>query len=119
MSKLLVVDDESDIRGGAQRFFGRRNYDVLATASGKEALKIIEEQRPDLVLLDIRMEEMNGIEVLKRLRANGNDIKVIMVTGAEEEEVINEANKYGVKGIMHKPLMLQELEKMVCAELKE
>ena len=117
MSKLLIVDDEIDIREFAKRFFVKRGIDVHTASGGSEALKIIDKENPDLVLLDVQMEEINGIEVLKRLRDAQNNIKVIMVTGADQQEVINEANSLGVKGYVHKPLVLEELEKIVLAEL--
>ena len=117
MSKLLIVDDEVDIREFAKSFFKKRGVEVFTASGGREALKIIEDQKPDLVLLDVNMEEMNGVETLKKLRGSRMDTKVIMVTGVEDEEVINEANSWGIKGYIHKPLVLEELEKIVLAEL--
>ena len=117
MSKLLIVDDEIDIREFAKKFFAKRGIDVFTASGGVEALKIIDENQPDLVLLDIQMEEINGIEVLKKLREAQNNIKVIMVTGAEDPKRINEANSLGVRGYVHKPLVLEELEKIVLEEL--
>ena len=72
MSKLLIVDDEIDIREFAKRFFVKRGIDVFTASGGIEAIKIINEDLPDLVLLDVQMEEINGIEVLKRLREAKN-----------------------------------------------
>ena len=117
MSKLLIVDDEVDIREFAKSFFKKRGIEVFTASGGNEALKIIDAQKPDLVLLDVHMEEMTGVEVLRKLRADGNNTKVIMVTGVEEESTINEVNSWGVKGYVHKPLVLEELEKIVLAEL--
>jgi DNA-binding response OmpR family regulator len=119
MSKLLIVDDEIDIREFAKRFFVKRGIEVLTASGGIEAIKIIDEHKPDLVLLDVQMEEINGIEVLKRLRDDKNDVNVIMVTGAEDPSIINEANDLGVKGYVHKPLVLEELEKIVLFELNK
>jgi len=117
MAKLLIVDDEADIRDFARNFFRKRNIDVITASGGVEAMRLIGEQNPDLVLLDVRMEEMSGLEVLKSLRRDKNDIKVIMVTGVEEEAVINEANSWGIRGYIHKPLVLEELERIVIGEL--
>ena len=118
MPKLLIVDDEIDVREFAKSFFKKRGMEVLTTSGGIEALKIIDQIKPDLVLLDVRMEQMTGVDVLKKLRENKNDVKVIMVTGVEDEEVINEANSWGVCGYIHKPLILDELERIVMGELK-
>ena len=117
MPKLLIVDDEIDVREFAKKFFVKRDIDVTTASGGAEALKIIEENRPDLVLLDIQMEEINGIEVLRKLRESQNDIKVIMVTGAEDPSIIDEANNLKIIGYIHKPLVLEELEKIVMSEL--
>jgi two-component system, response regulator, stage 0 sporulation protein F len=117
MAKLLIVDDEMDIREFAKNFFKKRNIDVYTASGGIEALKIIEKEKPDLVLLDVHMEEMSGLEVLKKLRQDKNDIKAIMVTGVEDEQMINEANSWGVKGYIHKPLVLEELKDIVMKEL--
>ncbi|MCD4781011.1 MAG: response regulator [Candidatus Omnitrophica bacterium] len=117
MPKLLIVDDEIDIREFSKRFFQKRNIDVLTASGGREALKLIEDESPDLVLLDVHMEEINGIEVLKSLRERNDNTNVIMVTGAEEEHIINEATNWGIKGYIHKPLVLEELEKIVLTEL--
>jgi DNA-binding response OmpR family regulator len=115
--KIVIVDDEIDIREFAKNFFKKRNIDVYTASGGIEAIKIINEQKPDLVLLDVHMEEMTGIEVLKRLRADKNDVKAIMVTGVEDEAIVNEANSWGVVGYIHKPLVLDELKNIVLREL--
>ena len=118
MAKLLIVDDEIDIREYAKRFFTKRKIEVITASDGPEALEIIEREKPDIVLLDISMPKMNGLEVLKRLRANRNDVDVVMVTSSNDEESVNEANSWGIRGYIHKPLILEELEKKVMSELK-
>jgi len=119
MPKLLIVDDEVDIREFAGNFFRKRNIEVLTAAGGKEALGIIAREKPDLVLLDVRMEEMTGLEVLRTLRSEKNFAKVIMVTGVENGESVKEAHGLGIAGYIHKPLVLEELEKVVLKELKQ
>ncbi|MFA5060633.1 MAG: response regulator [Candidatus Omnitrophota bacterium] len=118
MLKLLIVDDEVDIREFAGNFFRKRQIDVFTASGGNEALRLIDQENPNLVLLDVRMEEMNGIDVLKTLRNRNNPVKVIMVTGVENTETIREANSLGVAGYIHKPLVLEELEKVVLKELQ-
>lgn len=118
MPKLLIVDDEEDIREFARSFFKKRGIDVFTASGGRTALEIVDEESPDLVLLDITMDDMSGLDVLKSLRQKQNDVKVIMVTGIESEDVVNEANSWGIRGYIHKPLILEELEKIVLAELQ-
>lgn len=119
MPKLLIVDDEIDVREFARRFFARRNIEVATAAGGREALEIIGRERPDLVLLDVRMEEMTGVEVLRELRDHQDATPVIMVSGVNDDEIVNAAKGYGVRGFVHKPLVLEELEKIVLAELSK
>ena len=117
MPKLIVVDDEPDVREFAKRFFEKRGIEVFTASTGLEALEIIDTQKPELALFDITMEPMTGLELLRKLREKGNDMKVIMVTGLENEATVNEANSWGIRGYIHKPLVLEELEKIVIAEL--
>ncbi len=119
MSKLLIVDDEIDIREFAKRFFAKRGIDVSVAGDGQEAVKMILEESPDLVLLDIHMDNMSGIDVLQKIRDAGSDVKVIMVTGVEDEDVVKKAYTFGINGYIHKPLILEELEKIVMAELSK
>jgi DNA-binding response OmpR family regulator len=119
MAKLLIVDDESDVREFARSFFKKRGIEVFLASGGKQALDIIAKEHPDLVLLDVRMEEMTGVEVLRQLRKTDNQTRVVMVTGVEEEETFKEANSLGVISYIHKPLILEELEKVVLAQFQK
>ncbi len=119
MLKLLIVDDENDIRNFASSFFKKRGIEVLTASKGSEALSILSTEKDCLVLMDVRMKEMSGIEVLRELRKRENPVKVIMVTGVEEEGIVAEANTLGVLGYIHKPLILDELEKIVLSHLKQ
>jgi len=118
MPKLLIVDDEADIREFAKNFFSKRSIEVFTASGGREALGVISSEKPDLVLLDVRMEEMTGLEVLRVLRGEKNLVKIIMVTGVENGESVKEAHDLGIAGYIHKPLVLEELEKVVLKELR-
>ena len=118
MPKLLIVDDETDVREFARSYFKKRGIDVHIAAGGKQALEIIEKEKPDLVLLDVRMEEMTGLEVLRTLRVAENHVQVIMVTGVEDDDALKEAKSLGVVQYIHKPLILEELEKVVLQQLQ-
>lgn len=117
MPKLLIVDDESDVREFARNFFRKRGIQVFVASDGREALDIIASERPELVLLDIRMDGMDGIEVLRELRRLHDQTRIIMVSGMEDAKVIEEAKGFGVVSFIHKPLVLDELEKIVLAEI--
>ena len=115
MPKLLIVDDEADVTEFAKNFFQRRKIEVFTAASGEEALNILDKEKPDLVLLDFLMEGMDGVEVLQKMRQRGDKTEVIMVTGISEDATIQKAKELGVIDYVHKPLVLDELEKVVLA----
>ena len=119
MAKLLIVDDESDIREFARNLFKKRKIDVLVSSGGRQALEVIARENPDLVLLDVRMEEMTGIATLRELRKTNSTLQVIMVSGVEDEDIVNEAKALGIAGYIHKPFILEELEKIVLAQLNK
>lgn len=120
MAKLLIVDDEMDVREFAANFFRKRKIEVSTAGSGEEALELLKNQQPNLILLDIKMPGIDGIETLRRLREINKDIKVIMVTGKkpDDEEGGDQCKQLGVVDYIHKPLELDELERVVMDSLK-
>ena len=84
---VLVVDDDEDIREATRDVMERHGYDVVAVRSGAEALAFLIDDTPDLVLLDLQMEDMNGWEVLGALRSNPRfrNVEVVVVTGSDAE----------------------------------
>lgn len=111
--KILTVDDEMGIDSFFYEFFTARNYEVLNAMSGKEALEIVKKERPRMILLDIRMRGMDGIETLKKIREIDKDVTVIMVTGEKDEDIMNKAKALGADDYITKPLSLEYLEKVV------
>lgn len=120
MASLLIVDDEADVREFAANFFRKRKIEVLTASSGEESLGILEKKKPNLVLLDIKMDGIDGIETLRRIREKDKDAKVIMVTGRkpEEEEAFKQCRQLGALDYIHKPLELDELERIVLKNIK-
>lgn len=117
MAKLMVVDDEPDVREYLKNFFKRRKIEVITAENGEEALKLLEVHQPDLILLDIRMTGMNGVETLRAIRQSGNRVKVIMVTGVEDETLLKPLGNLDIAACIHKPLILEELEKEVLRKI--
>ena len=111
--KLLIVDDEKDIREWAAKFFRKRKIEVLTASSGEEAIEIVGREKPTAMLLDITMEGIDGIETLRRIREVDKDIKVVMVTGSEDKEARNQTKELGAYDYIHKPLKMSELENVV------
>ena len=117
--KLLIVDDEKDIREWAAKFFRKRKIEVLTASNGEEAIEIVGREKPTAMLLDITMEGIDGIETLRRIREVDKDIKVVMVTGSEDKEARNQTKELGAYDYIHKPLKMSELENVVLKIFKE
>ena len=114
--KLLIVEDEADTCTAVQSFFGKRDFAVSTTGSGIEALSMIKAGRPDIVLLDIALSDLNGVEVLKKLREHDPATKVIVITGhLYPTEEIEKIQNLGISGYRNKPLILEEVEQLVYA----
>ncbi|MDA9101155.1 response regulator [Omnitrophica bacterium] len=107
-SRILAIDDDILVRESLKILFKRAGYETTVVASGKEALAVIEKAPFDLIVTDIRMPEMNGIETLKELRIRRKKMKLpdlpeIVITGYEDEGAYQEAKAMGVKAFIHKP----------------
>lgn len=111
--KILTVDDQMGIDSFFYEFFTARNYEVFNALNGKDALKIVEKEKPRIVLLDINMRGMDGIETLKRIKQIDKDVSVIMVTGVKDEDVEKKAKELGADDYITKPLSLEYLDKVV------
>ncbi|MBD3162289.1 MAG: response regulator [Candidatus Eisenbacteria bacterium] len=107
MSKgtILVVEDESDIEELIRYHLERENYRVLATGSGEEAVKMTKRERPDLVLLDLMLPGMDGLEVCRTLRADSQvrQIPIVMLTARSEEADIVAGLELGADDYVTKP----------------
>jgi len=95
MSKLLLIDDEEDVRYSFQRIFASPEIEFATAASGEEGLKIVPKFKPDLVLMDVRMGGLNGLETLRRLRATHPKLLVILMTAYGTTQTAIEAMKLG------------------------
>lgn len=117
--KILVVDDEKDICGFVKNFFEERGYDVSTAYNGDEALALVKSDRPELILLDVRMKGMDGIATLKHIKEIDRGLKVIMVTALADQDKMDEACRLGACEYITKPLALDNLEQAVEKNLKE
>lgn len=108
--KILLAEDEPDVCSSIQSYLGRRGFVISMTASGKDALSLIPISKPDIVILDFTLEELDGREVLKSLRATDQETKVIVITGQMlPTEEIEEILALGISEYFHKPVPLEKL----------
>jgi len=115
--KILTVDDEMGIDSFFYEFFTARNYEVLNAQSGKEAIKIVEREKPRIILLDINMRGIDGIETLKRIREIDKEAVIIMVTGVKDDDTMKRARELGADDYITKPLSLEYLDKVVLLKM--
>jgi DNA-binding NtrC family response regulator len=114
--RLLLVDDEPLILEVLGEHF-KADYDVETALSGADALGAIVRTRPDIVILDINMPRMNGLEVLKDIKQIDSSIAVIMVTANEQVSVAAEALRLGAFGYVPKPFDFRYLDHMLATLL--
>jgi DNA-binding NtrC family response regulator len=112
-TKLLIAEDEANLRMVMQKELERLGYEVIAVPDGEEALRRLEENAADVLLCDINMPRMDGMELLRRLTERANPPEVIMLTGHATVETAIEAMKLGAYDYLSKPYRLTELDALV------
>ncbi len=111
--RLLLIDDEKDFVNILSKRFKRRNIDVAKAFSGAEAIQALRGQEFDVAVLDLKMEDMDGIEVLKMLKILDPQLAVIMLTGHGSAEAAEQGIKLGAFDYLTKPCELEELLKKI------
>ena len=115
---VLVVDDEDGIRQALDRFLTRLGYRVLQAASGPEALDRQAAEQPEVMLSDIRMPNMTGVELVPKALAQDSDLAIIMLTAIDEPRTAIECMKLGAYDYLIKPVDLDELEMSLQGALR-
>lgn len=115
--KVLIVDDQYGIRVLLYEVFGKEGYQTFQASNGKKALEIVKKETPDLVLLDMKIPGMDGLEILKNIKKINAGIKVIMMTAYGELDMIKEATSLGAVTHFTKPFDIDELRLVVHSQL--
>lgn len=115
--RLLIVDDEEPVREVLGEYFSSQGYQVDTASSGTEALERVQRQRPDLVLLDVRMPGLDGVEVLKKLREVDGRLPVVMITANEDVALARSMLSIGAFDYVAKPFDFRYLDRVVAAAL--
>jgi two-component system nitrogen regulation response regulator GlnG len=118
MDKLLLIDDEVDVQYSFRRIFEGANFELTTANSGEEGLKLIPKLKPDLVIMDVRMGGISGLETLRRLRQFNSKQMVIMMTAYGSTQTAIEAMKLGAYDYLLKPFDVPKLKQLVLDALK-
>lgn len=119
MKKILIVDDETDIATSIQYVLAQEGYSTLMAHDGLTALELAEKEKPDLILLDLMMPGLDGLEVCRRVRAYDRRIPILMLTARTSEIDTVVGLELGANDYIAKPVRLRELVARVKAHLRE
>ncbi len=119
MANILIVDNASFMRSSLKAVCEQAGHKVVGlAANGKEALRLYRELRPDIVTMDILMEEMDGIEALEGIKKNDPNARVIMISAVGLEAKMEEASRLGAAGYIRKPFktaeIIREIERVLA-----
>jgi two-component system response regulator HydG len=109
MSKILIIEDDVDVSMLLKRFLTKNNYEVITAHSGNKGLQMFEEDNPDLVLCDFRLGDLDGMEVLSRIKEKNNLTPVIIITGYSDIKIAVKVIKLGAYDYITKPLFPDEI----------
>ncbi len=117
MERILVVDDEVEQCKVLEKFLSLKGYEVFSATDGPTAISKVKEVRPHIVLLDIRMPEMGGMEVLQEIKKVDPNIGVIMVTGVTDNEEAQKTLEMGAYDYITKPVDFNYLETVLMVKI--
>jgi len=117
--KILIVDDQKGVRRLLEELFKKQEWEVCIACDGKEAVDKAEEFRPDIILMDMKMPNMNGLEASQKILGKNKNASIIMMTAYGEMDLVNQALDAGVKKCVTKPFDIMELIQIVDKIVKE
>ena len=118
MDKLLLIDDEADVQYSFRRIFDSPDLQLFTASSGEEGVQMISRVKPDLVISDIRMAGINGLETLRRIRQLDPKLPVILMTAYGTTQTAIEAMKLGAYDYLLKPFDVPKLKELVAQALR-
>ncbi|BCV22720.1 response regulator [Moorella sp. Hama-1] len=119
MPRVLVVDDQHGVRALLQFLFREEGYQVATAVNGRQALRQVEQWHPDVVVMDIKMPVMGGLEALPRIKAISPETAVIIMTAYAGETSLEEVWRLGADNFIYKPFDLDELKALVREALPD
>lgn len=115
---IMVVDDRVGIRKLLQEVLQGAGYDVITAAGGDEAVELVQQNSIDLVLLDMKMSGMDGLDTLTLIKQVSPQVIVLIMTAYEELEVLKEAHRRGAAECISKPFDIEELKATIAGQLR-
>ena len=117
--KILIVEDEPSISEAVEAYIKRAGYDTLTAFDGQEALKLWQEQQPDLIVLDLMLPKLSGVDVCKIIRAENSQVPIIMLTAkSSDADVVNGLDS-GANDYVSKPFSMRVLLARIRAQLRQ
>ncbi|MCL5028634.1 MAG: response regulator, partial [Bacteroidetes bacterium] len=110
MEKILVIDDDDSIRQTLTNLLTRLNYKVLSAPDGRTGVDIAMKEHPDLVISDVRMPHLGGIEVLEQLQKHDSQMRVIIITAHDDMSTTVQAMQKGAYDFIEKPIEMERLK---------
>ncbi len=110
MKRVLVVDDNAMVRRVLKEFLSKKGFEVGEASGGAEAVALFDEFQPDLMLLDIKMPGMDGLEVLQKIGAKSSHVRIIMLTAVNDDKTGQEALALGAADFLIKPINLEQVQ---------
>jgi CheY-like chemotaxis protein len=120
MKRILLVDDDDLSRGAVHKMLERSGYIVFSTGTGQEALAQYRREPPDLVITDLIMPDVDGLEIIQELRRGNPTVRILAISGGgrvDAEEYLSVARKFGAAEVLSKPFTGQELKQAVESAL--
>ena len=117
--KILVVDDEQEVLDVTCGFLRKKNYCTLGATTSNEAIEVLKKEEPQIVLLDVRLGNDSGLDVLQKIKDFNRSIKVIMVTALNDEASIWQAKTLGADDYIAKPFTSTDLENLLLKKIAD
>ncbi|MDD5194963.1 MAG: response regulator [Candidatus Omnitrophica bacterium] len=100
--EVLITDDEADFRQLMTFWLEFKGYKVLAAANGEEAVKVVQEKKPDIIFMDLRMPVLDGVDAIKKIRTFNKEIPIIIISAYVDDPKAKKAMAYGISGVFYK-----------------
>ena len=118
-AKILVIEEEEETRQVITSCLCRKGYEVFSIATAKEAVELVKKEHPDITLLDIRLGDGSGLDILKQIKEFDKNVKVVMVNVLEDEDTIRQAKSLGVDECFTKPITIDYLNTIILEKISE